>query len=54
MSNELSKLTPEEVYGPDMTEMLSEPFPPVFCAICHEQEVQSLGEVCSCCGGGEN
>ena len=42
---DLMKLTTEEAYGIDAVEFLK----PVFCALCHENEVPTKGEFCSCC-----
>lgn len=53
MSNEqLSRLTPEEVHGPDMTELLSIPFDEL-CALCHEDEALAGSKFCGVCLGGE-
>ena len=42
---DLMKLTPEEAYDIDVYEFLR----PVFCALCHENEVDNKGDFCSCC-----
>ena len=57
MSNQviadLSRMSAEEVYGPDMTELLNTPFPED-CVLCHEADALPGSKFCGVCLGGEN